>query len=342
MSDSSAARPAAPVPTNDHAHAGSEHGQSTHADRGGARRRARGGRKRYDGNWRPRRGAGTDRDYHVQTNMDDNKGGEGSRSRPEMAEQDKQQITDAMRDMKIQQRSSDLQQTMSGACKNTTDLRKTIIEGGSGMAIDTSTEPSTTMSYSAPPTALFQPSHLTDSPSRRGPAEFLASVGASLSTTAKTTPPPIQPPSSAPQVTPSANSQDTTPTNPFATPTASKTLDAMALAGYEIPHLDHPADTLRQPMLILHRTDVPPVDRLHGLMASMHIELGKLMFHVNDQPKWAGPEINAWKEAVLMRLMTEVVPELGLLTERVGREVGVGMKSNAAGIRAFVGASGSH
>jgi len=252
-----------------------------------------------------------------------------------------QKIANAMNEMHINNEWANKQATDGAASKADNDGAEKKMIMKRPTKIDTSTNVLTTMSYSAPPTAILPPARLTISPPRQGHVlKFPPSGHQAHASNARITPsPPLQLES---HFNPSVHSlsDSTPPTNPFASPTASRLLDSIALAGYDLPHLKHPTDTLRQTTLVLHRKDVPPIERLHGLLSSFHTELNTLMWYVIEQPKWADPNINAWKEAVLMRLMTEVTPGLGNLIERIGCDVNAGMRANAAGVRAFVGTNG--
>ncbi|KAK6006231.1 hypothetical protein QM012_006641 [Aureobasidium pullulans] len=100
-----------------------------------------------------------------------------------------------------------------------------------------------------------------------------------------------------------------------------------------------PTASLSAPSLILFKYNTPSLERFRLLHNQLFIELGRV---VEEQLQPAAfPETNAeayaQKEQLMLGLLTEVVPALNHLTERVGKEIKSSMEKYDAGLRLWAG-----
>ncbi|PNS20092.1 hypothetical protein CAC42_5542 [Sphaceloma murrayae] len=82
---------------------------------------------------------------------------------------------------------------------------------------------------------------------------------------------------------------------------------------------------------------VRPIDNLHHLMEAFNDELDRLMAAVKENSGIPDPGINAFKQDIITRLVTEIIPLLGVTTTRVGSAVRDGMSANDATIALYAG-----
>lgn len=78
-----------------------------------------------------------------------------------------------------------------------------------------------------------------------------------------------------------------------------------------------------------------PIDRLHALKQAIHMEVDKLFPHI-DRPEASFGYTRAvtdWKEEMFGRLITEIIPAIGSLNERVSRKTATSMRQQQAGVR---------
>ncbi|KAI5202677.1 hypothetical protein E4T38_05442 [Aureobasidium subglaciale] len=103
-----------------------------------------------------------------------------------------------------------------------------------------------------------------------------------------------------------------------------------------------PTASLNASSLILFKHSTPSLERIRLLHNQLFIELGRV---VEEQLQPAmSPEMSAeaysLKEELMLGLLTEVVPALNHLTERVGKEVKSGIQKHRAGLRLWAGERG--
>ncbi|CAD0097432.1 unnamed protein product [Aureobasidium mustum] len=100
-----------------------------------------------------------------------------------------------------------------------------------------------------------------------------------------------------------------------------------------------PTASLDASSLILFKHDAPSLERFRLLHNQLFIELGRVVEEQLQPP--AFPETNteayAQKERLMLGLLTEVVPALNHLTERVGKEIKSSMEKHEAGLRLWAG-----
>lgn len=100
-----------------------------------------------------------------------------------------------------------------------------------------------------------------------------------------------------------------------------------------------PTASLNSSSLILFKHDTPSLERFRLLHNQLFIELGRVVEEQLQPP--AFPETNAeayrQKEQLMLGLLTEVIPALNHLTERVGKEIKSGMEKHGAGLRLWAG-----
>ncbi|KAK4548608.1 hypothetical protein LTR36_009518 [Oleoguttula mirabilis] len=131
-----------------------------------------------------------------------------------------------------------------------------------------------------------------------------------------------------------------------------RVLNSIRLLGYEVNHA--PGETpspdtqavlgahvtasgvLQGPTATFYHTGADPLQKLMGLIISMHQELDMLM------PKLAPQTISnhdgtRWKEDMTLGLLTGISPALGRLSERVIGQAGGIVLQHQGGVRLFVG-----
>ncbi|KAH0031813.1 hypothetical protein KCU60_g11583, partial [Aureobasidium melanogenum] len=100
-----------------------------------------------------------------------------------------------------------------------------------------------------------------------------------------------------------------------------------------------PTASLNASSLILFKHDTPSLERFRLLHNQLFIELGRVVEEQLQPPQF--PETNAeaygQKEQLMLGLLTEVVPALNHLTERVGKEIKSSMEKHEAGLRLWAG-----
>ncbi|KAG9947401.1 glutathione S-transferase, partial [Aureobasidium melanogenum] len=100
-----------------------------------------------------------------------------------------------------------------------------------------------------------------------------------------------------------------------------------------------PTASLNASSLILFKHDTPSLERFRLLHNQLFIELGRVVEEQLQPPQF--PETNAeaygQKEQLMLGLLTEVVPALNHLTERVGKEIKSSMEKHDAGLRLWAG-----
>ncbi|TKA72970.1 hypothetical protein B0A55_05310 [Friedmanniomyces simplex] len=99
-----------------------------------------------------------------------------------------------------------------------------------------------------------------------------------------------------------------------------RTHTSMRILGYE---LDRGKEMMTKDVVPFWRVDVGPVQRLEGLVALLHGEVDRLAPCLRERT--VGTELEErttlWKEGVLRELVTNIVPAVNGLAERVSRQV---------------------
>lgn len=86
-------------------------------------------------------------------------------------------------------------------------------------------------------------------------------------------------------------------------------------------------------------TPIRPIDILHAYVESFNAELERLMAAVREPTDFPDAAVNAWKVDIMNRLVTEIIPSLGITTARVGQAVRDGMHANSGSIAVFSGSN---
>ncbi|CAD0097328.1 unnamed protein product [Aureobasidium vineae] len=140
---------------------------------------------------------------------------------------------------------------------------------------------------------------------------------------------------------------DPTPVSHISRTTISTTAPSMSehqifamLAGHNffIP----PSASLNTTSLILFKHDTPSLERFRLLHNQLFIELGRVVEEQLQPPPFPETSTEAYRqrEELMLGLLTEVVPALNHLTERVGKEVKSGIQKHQAGLRLWAGERG--
>lgn len=207
--------------------------------------------------------------------------------------------------------------------------------------------PDQVSNFETVPTDRGLPRAMQDMAIREEPAK--CATTAALAT--DLTPPPLKP-SLTTSLSPAKHAPVTLlNSTPFPPPTM--TIECPALHGsvdiraqleqrllsnlYALGYSVVPGTTLTQPVVVLFQKETGAIERLHGLIGALHGELSAIMGFVQEQQPFPDRQLNAWKEGVISRLITEVMPGLGGLVERVGCSVKAGLQANEGGVRVFVG-----
>jgi hypothetical protein len=109
----------------------------------------------------------------------------------------------------------------------------------------------------------------------------------------------------------------------------------LASRKYHIP----PSASLDTSSLIIFKHDTPSLERFRLLHNQLFIELGRVVeeqFQPSPFPE-THAEAYRQREDLMMGLLTDVVPALNHLTERIGKEVKSSMQNYNAGLRLWVG-----
>jgi hypothetical protein len=129
----------------------------------------------------------------------------------------------------------------------------------------------------------------------------------------------------------------TTKTSTNLAPSTSEhqTFATLANHNFHIP----PSASLNTPSLILFKHDTPSLERFRLLHNQLFIELGRVVEEQFQPPLFPETNAEAYKqrEDLRMGLLTDVVPALNHLTERVGKEVKASIQNYNAGLRLWVG-----
>ncbi|KAH0150928.1 hypothetical protein KCU67_g10461, partial [Aureobasidium melanogenum] len=133
----------------------------------------------------------------------------------------------------------------------------------------------------------------------------------------------------------SATTTDTTTSTMAPGMSEHQTFSTLADHNFFIP----PTASLNTSSLILFKHDTPSLERFRLLHNQLFIELGRVVEEQLQPPQF--PETNAeayaQKEQLMLGLLTEVVPALNHLTERVGKEIKSSMEKHEAGLRLWAG-----
>ncbi|KAF4552188.1 Hypothetical protein D9617_11g010370 [Elsinoe fawcettii] len=78
---------------------------------------------------------------------------------------------------------------------------------------------------------------------------------------------------------------------------------------------------------------IRPVDLLHSHIEGLNHELDRIMAAIKQPSIFSDPQAMAWKEDVVNRLTTEIIPALGITTTRVANAIRDGMYANSGSIR---------
>jgi hypothetical protein len=100
-----------------------------------------------------------------------------------------------------------------------------------------------------------------------------------------------------------------------------------------------PSASLNTSSLILFKHDTPSLERFRLLHNQLFIELGRVVEEEFQPPTFPETNTEAYKqrEDLMMGLLTDVVPAMNHLTERVGKEVKASIQNYNAGLRLWVG-----
>jgi hypothetical protein len=109
----------------------------------------------------------------------------------------------------------------------------------------------------------------------------------------------------------------------------------LANRNFHIP----PSASLESPSLILFKHDTPYLERFRLLHNQLFIELGRVVEEQLQSSSFPETHAEAYKqrEDLMMGLLTDVIPALNHLTERVGKEVKSSIQNHNAGLRLWVG-----
>lgn len=109
----------------------------------------------------------------------------------------------------------------------------------------------------------------------------------------------------------------------------------LANRNFHIP----PSASFNTSSLILFKHDTPSLERFRLLHNQMFIELGRVVEEQLQPSPFPGTHADAYRqrEDLMMGLLTDVVPALNHLTERVGKEVKSSIQNSNAGLRLWVG-----
>jgi hypothetical protein len=129
----------------------------------------------------------------------------------------------------------------------------------------------------------------------------------------------------------------TTETSTNITPSTSEHHIFATLANHNF-HIP-PSASLNTPSLILFKHDTPSLERFRLLHNQLFIELGRVVEEQFQLPPFPETNTEAYKqrEDIMMGLLTDVVPALNHLTERVGKEVKASIQNYNAGLRLWAG-----
>ncbi|KAH0367591.1 hypothetical protein KCU65_g4585, partial [Aureobasidium melanogenum] len=114
-----------------------------------------------------------------------------------------------------------------------------------------------------------------------------------------------------------------------------QTFATLARHNFFIP----PTASLNASSLILFKHDTPSLERFRLLHNQLFIELGRVVEEQLQPPQFPETNVEAYgqKEQLMLGLLTEVVPALNHLTERVGKEIKSSMEKHEAGLRLWAG-----
>jgi hypothetical protein len=135
----------------------------------------------------------------------------------------------------------------------------------------------------------------------------------------------------------SAGPSHTTETSINITPSTSEHQIFATLANHNF-HIP-PSASLNTSSIILFKQDTPSLERFRLLHNQLFIELGRVVEEQFQPPLFPETNAEAYKqrEDLMMGLLTDVVPALNHLTERVGKEVKASIQNYNAGLRLWVG-----
>ncbi|CAD0113686.1 unnamed protein product [Aureobasidium uvarum] len=100
-----------------------------------------------------------------------------------------------------------------------------------------------------------------------------------------------------------------------------------------------PSASLGTASLILFKHNTPSLERFRLLHNQLFIELGRVVEEQLQPPPIPETSTEAYRqrEELMLGLLTEVVPALNHLTERVGKEVKSGIQKHQAALRLWTG-----
>lgn len=110
-------------------------------------------------------------------------------------------------------------------------------------------------------------------------------------------------------------------------------LSGLASLNYRIPH----GTTLDSPILVLFKHEINGTTCLEELIRKMAVELEHLIVVIHQRPQFPAKTVNVWKEDQMTDLLTEIVPALAKLIERIGVEVKHTLRTQDGGLRVHVG-----
>lgn len=133
----------------------------------------------------------------------------------------------------------------------------------------------------------------------------------------------------------SSTTAETTRSTTTAGMSEHQTFATLAEHNFFIP----PTASLNASSLILFKHDTPSLERFRLLHNQLFIELGRVVEEQLQPPQFAETNAEAYgqKEQLMLGLLTEVVPALNHLTERVGKEIKSSMEKHEAGLRLWAG-----
>ena len=113
-------------------------------------------------------------------------------------------------------------------------------------------------------------------------------------------------------------------------------LNSIRLLGYDVPTTSH---MLNSPAITFFDARSDPICRLLALVGAMHTELNRLSQFVDEHANSLGGNVEGrrWREEALTKVFVEVVPALGVLSERVGRQAAASLDLHNGGLRFDVG-----
>lgn len=117
-------------------------------------------------------------------------------------------------------------------------------------------------------------------------------------------------------------------------------LNSIRLLGYEVNQAPGTSGVLQGHGVTFFHINADPLQRLSSLVTSMHQELDRLVPMLHEQPR--RPMVidgtaNRWKEDATMGLLTQIMPAVGRLGDRLAREAAVVVEAHQGRLRFYVG-----